>query len=321
MLCAVDADLPVFGLHDHAGIGQTHKGRVIGADTDQRFRELGADARAGGLVVNTMFDDAEAVFADGPVQRGQDFRAGLDGFGQAQRVQHVAAPAVRFKRVGHDRQRRNPRAFGHGAQVSVDRRIQRLPVKPPPVRRLVGLDQARQAGIVDPQVTGIGARYHPSDPAHCIQVIAHALALARGVQHHVDLVLPRRMPPADTGRLLPRRVDVAVRQKAELGASCFGRSQHARIRRRHFDRNRTLIRCPARNAAFRKTGIGTLVVGEGPAGLIRKARALTGLESGVEQWRQVGTEKINVHGDGLKSLGNGRLRRGTKRQNKCESNG
>ena len=152
VLQALDADLAAFGLDAlRRRLVDGDEGRVVDAGLDQIFGELRADARRGGVGLDRMLDDAEAL------ARLQVFIFGADGSGIHQREARLIGLERRAEEVaavepdGDDGQRIGARRGGAQQQVGVEGRRRRVALQLRGLLAVEALHGKHGAGELQPQ--------------------------------------------------------------------------------------------------------------------------------------------------------------------------
>ena len=318
MLEPLDAELALARLkRGRRGVVEGHEGGVVDAGLDQILGELDADARRGGVGVDGMVDDAEALagaqveiggadgcvvdeeqarlvgLEGGPVHgaglerlghRGQDLGAGAGGARQ-----DVAVPDGR---TGVAAQRRDILAAGGGRRKIGAREAR-------PDRPVVGRDdESGGVGLDRPARVGGGeCRVGVLDQE------GEAVALGGGRGR-------------DAGAELARLVDHAGGEEVEIGGGAdirlAGECHHLAGDRAGKGVERVVV-------GFQETPAGAGIVGEGAAGLVAETGALALVERNVLFGAQIEAEIVAVGRglDGARRLGE-RGRRQHRRQDQAK---
>ena len=211
---AVDAQLPVGGLDRQSAPLDPDEGVIVRSRLHQRFRELRADARRGGIAFDPVFHDAEAVFADGLVQRRRDIVARGGGLRQPQGGNGLTAPPLGLQGARQDAQRLDLRGGLTGAQVAVCRRQHRLAAQVVlPVTGFAVARGQRKARVIGPEIGTVGKRHGLARPAQRLRGVSRLLGGAHGVCQALQRLPVEGIAHRVAGNEIPRGLQIRCGQE------------------------------------------------------------------------------------------------------------
>ncbi len=294
MLEPLDAKLLVARLrHGQPRLRKLNIGAVIHC-LGQRFREVHAKARAGGIRLHLVLCDAKAVLADGIVQRHRRVVARLQGLRQTQRLHGIAAASHLLQRLPKGHQHRMLLRRALAAQVSVRRRLHR-PITPH--LRVLAVLRGRQQ--VQPRILGpaFGIVRHVqrgADIGRGAEIVAVRLGLAGAGLVILDRegagdVQPAKRQGQRAGLIvLPRPEE---RQLGRPRCRPVGRARHSG---HHLRREGALVERRLSWIGLEETGPRAAVEGQRGAAVVRQAGDLAGLDVRIQKVGDVAPRQVGI---------------------------